>query len=196
MISYISSWAEQVIISVIIGVILEMILPKGNSKKYIKTVIGVYILYTILSPVISFGAGGKLKIDYSKYQDYFNETEEYKNLEDKFNNVTTNSIENTYKKEIEKKMKEDIKELGFFVENISFDIDLKTGEINKVKLSIEKKENSKSNNTSITVNKIEIGNLTNRHEKNNLSRQEIEKIKEKLKNDYGIEYEQITINSI
>ncbi len=54
MISSISSWAEQIIIAVIIATILEMILPKGNSKKYIKTVIGIYILYTIISPIITY----------------------------------------------------------------------------------------------------------------------------------------------
>lgn len=53
MINNISSWAEQVIIAVIIATIIEMILPNGNSKKYIKTVIGVYIVYTIISPVIT-----------------------------------------------------------------------------------------------------------------------------------------------
>ena len=36
MIDYISSWAGQIITSVIIVTILEMILPNGNSKKYIK----------------------------------------------------------------------------------------------------------------------------------------------------------------
>ena len=54
MISSISSCAEQIIIAVIIATILEMILPKGNSKKYIKTVIGIYILYTIISPIITY----------------------------------------------------------------------------------------------------------------------------------------------
>lgn len=54
MICSISSWAEQIIIAVIIATILEMILPKGNSKKYIKTVIGIYILYTIISPIITY----------------------------------------------------------------------------------------------------------------------------------------------
>ena len=45
---WISHWAETIIVAVIIGTIIEMILPSGNSKKYIKTVIGVYILFTII----------------------------------------------------------------------------------------------------------------------------------------------------
>lgn len=52
MINNISTWAEQVIIAVIIATIIELILPNGNSKKYIKIVIGVYILYTITFPII------------------------------------------------------------------------------------------------------------------------------------------------
>ena len=52
MISWISSWAQGIIMAVIIGAIIEMILPEGNSKKYVKIVIGVYILFTIISPVI------------------------------------------------------------------------------------------------------------------------------------------------
>lgn len=46
MISWISSWAQGIVVSVIIGTIIEMILPEGSSKKYIKIVIrSVYFIY-------------------------------------------------------------------------------------------------------------------------------------------------------
>ncbi len=61
MISNISSWAEQIVIAVIIAIILEMVLPKGNSKKYIKTVIGIYILYIIILPVITLATRRRIK---------------------------------------------------------------------------------------------------------------------------------------
>ena len=35
MISFISSWAQQIIFAVIIGIIIQMLLPEGKSKKYI-----------------------------------------------------------------------------------------------------------------------------------------------------------------
>ena len=44
--------------------------------------------------------------------------------------------------------------------------------------------------------KIEIGNTIKKQEENNLTRQEIEKIKQKLHEDYGVEYDEIRINSI
>lgn len=49
MIDWISTWAQSIIIAVIIATIIEMILPSGSSKKYIKVVTGVYILFTIIS---------------------------------------------------------------------------------------------------------------------------------------------------
>lgn len=52
MINFISSWAEQIVIAVIIATIIELILPKNKNKKYIQMVIGVYILFNIISPII------------------------------------------------------------------------------------------------------------------------------------------------
>lgn len=61
MISAISKWSQSIIIAIVIGSIITMILPEGKNKKYIKMIIGVYILFTILTPVL-----GK-KVDLSKY---------------------------------------------------------------------------------------------------------------------------------
>ena len=36
---WISNWIQGIIIAVVISSIIEMILPNGNSKKYIKVVI-------------------------------------------------------------------------------------------------------------------------------------------------------------
>ena len=66
MISAISKWSQSIIIAIVIGSIITMILPEGKNKKYIKMIIGVYILFTILTPVL-----GK-KIDLSKYDRYEN----------------------------------------------------------------------------------------------------------------------------
>ena len=44
MISWFNSWAQGIILAVIIVTILEMIVPEGKNKKYIKIVI--CLLYT------------------------------------------------------------------------------------------------------------------------------------------------------
>ena len=53
MINAISSWASQLVFSLIIVTIIEMILPDNKIKKYVKTVIGVYIIFCIISPFIN-----------------------------------------------------------------------------------------------------------------------------------------------
>jgi len=52
MINFMSSWAEQIVLAVIVATITEMLLPKNKNKKYIQMVIGVYVLFNIISPII------------------------------------------------------------------------------------------------------------------------------------------------
>ena len=52
MINFMSSWAEQIVLAVIVATIIEMILPKNKNKKYIQMVVGVYVLFNIISPII------------------------------------------------------------------------------------------------------------------------------------------------
>ena len=52
MINFLSSWAEQIVLAVIIATIIELILPNSKNKKYVQMVIGIYVLFNIISPVI------------------------------------------------------------------------------------------------------------------------------------------------
>ena len=63
MISWFNSWAQGIILAVIIVTILEMIVPEGKNKKYIKIVMGVYITFTIISPIITKVTGNNFELD-------------------------------------------------------------------------------------------------------------------------------------
>lgn len=52
MIEFMSSWAEQIVLAVVVATIIEMILPQNKNKKYIQMVIGVYVLFNIISSII------------------------------------------------------------------------------------------------------------------------------------------------
>ena len=172
-----------------------MILPKGNSKKYIKTVIGVYILYVIISPIIMTVSGHELKLDYDIYDKYFTASEEYKSIQNDFESKNEKYIENTYKEEIRKQISDTIKDLDYSASNINFNINLETGKITDLNISVDFKEKLTESNT-ISINKIEIGTAIKKQEENKLSKQEIDKIKQKLHEDYGVEFDEIRINSI
>ena len=60
--NFLNSWLQGIIVSVIITTIIEMILPSGNSKKYIKVVLGVFILFTIISPIIEKVSNNRLDV--------------------------------------------------------------------------------------------------------------------------------------
>lgn len=184
MIKYISSWAEQIIIAVILVTIIEMILPKGNSKKYIKTILGVFILYTIISPGIKFITGSSPNIDYSDYEKYFG-------TNDMTASIEVPTLEDTYKIELENQIKKDLENLGYNAYNVKTEMDLKEGVIKKISLSLSK-DKKDENNINIEINKIDIGNKIVEEAEDT---KEIREIKQKLSLDYGVSYENITINS-
>lgn len=185
MISWINSWIRGIVIAVIISTIIEMILPNGNIKKYIKTVIGVYIIFTIVSPVITKITGKE--IDISKYVNA--QTEKYQTKE--IATIDTNYyIKQTYIENIKKDITKEIETRGYKLNNLDIEIEeteKEYGKIKKMQLGI-------SNNIS-NVKPIEISvNKTESNKKNEISTEEIENIKSFLKTTYGVEAENIIIN--
>ena len=53
MIDFLGNWIEGIAIAVIITSIFEMILPNGNVKKYMKIILGIYVVFSIISPFVN-----------------------------------------------------------------------------------------------------------------------------------------------
>lgn len=53
MIEFMSSWVKGLGLAIVIVSILEMLLPNNKTKKYIRMVMGIYVLFTIISPFIA-----------------------------------------------------------------------------------------------------------------------------------------------
>ena len=207
MINWITNWAEAIIIAVVIATIIEMILPEGNCKKYIKVVIGVYILFTIISPVITKFTGKTVSIsdliDLSKYVEEVKEKEKSQNLLAQ-NNET--NIKDMYISNLKTDIKSKLKGKGYIVQQINLDVSNDENyTLNKIYLSVSKiDENENDENTQTNeVNKIETVNEINvsisnevtstetKKEKNLLSVSEKKKIKEYLSGVYEIQEKNI-----
>ena len=52
MIEILSSWAKGLGLAIVVVSILEMLLPNNKTKKYIRMVMGIYIIFNIISPLI------------------------------------------------------------------------------------------------------------------------------------------------
>lgn len=201
MIKFINSWAQGIILAVIIATIIEIIIPEGNNKKYVKTVIGLYILFTIIYPLITKISNNKLNFD-----SIIAKTSKEVSMYDSkvANSIETNTyIENTYKNNLKEKIKGEIEEKGYTI--LDFNIYIETqneetyGQINSIVLKLQKA--NKEQNTIKGVNKIEEINVNIKNNKTEnlktekeLTDSEIKTIKEYLNNMYSIEEERIHIN--
>ena len=195
MISWFNSWAQEIILAVIIVTILEMIVPEGRNKKYIKIVMGVYITFTIISPIITKVTGNNFELDVSKYEDLFNS-----NSVQGVNEITSlnnQSIENLYLNTIKTDIKTELDKEGYESKkiNITSDINVENEEakIYKIDIEVAKKPNEE---VIKKVNKVEIGKSTEESnvEEVTLSAGEVNKLKEVLAEKYEIEKEKIHIN--
>lgn len=157
MISFISSWTQGIIVSVIIASIIEMILPDGNCQKYVKVVIGVFILFSIVSPVINKFTKKEINIssivDVEKYSDAKQVSST--NLE-----VNTSlNIKQMYETNLKVDIKSKIESKGFKVKDITINISDDEYKIEKIDIGImgeineesEVKNNKKSKNNVIGI---------------------------------------------
>lgn len=198
MISWISSWAQGIIMAVIIGAIIEMILPEGNSKKYVKIVIGVYVLFTIISPVISKITGKTIQVsDILELNKYIEETENNSKLYVTLNEDNSNNIKDIYESSLRNDIKAKIEAKGYNAKNIKLEIE-DDGEYTLKKIDIEIYKNMEKNKKDIeTIQNVDI-NISQKSTENNMQEKLSEKDKRKLKDYlsgvYEIDEKNININ--
>lgn len=119
MIEFISSWAEQIVLAVIVATIIELILPKNKNKKYIQMVIGVYVLFNIISPIIR----NKEKISVEEYNiDKYQTKSQYEVDQSSMDE----RIEKIYLEELKNNAISKFEEAGFSVEKCVVDAELDT----------------------------------------------------------------------
>ncbi len=217
MIEWISNWAGGIVVAVIIGTVIEMILPSGNSKKYIKVVIGIYVLFTIVSPVITKFTGETIEVsdilDLDKY------VEEAEDVAIQNNIQSNNQIMEVYSSGIQEDLKAKIEAKGYMVNSI--DIGIANDEsysITDITIDVEKEEKVDGNEMVENeenmgeadstnkvepienVNKVEIsiaGDSTNSNKDSNedsLSNSEKKELKEYLSSVYEVNKNNIIIN--
>ena len=198
MISWISSWAQGIIMAVIIGAIIEMILPEGNSKKYVKIVIGVYVLFTIISPVISKITGKTIQVsDILELNKYIEETENNSKLYVSLDEDNSNNIKDIYESSLRNDIKAKVAAKGYNAKNIKLEIE-DDEEYTLKKIDIEIYKNMEKDKKDIeTIQNVDI-NISQKSTENDMQEKLSEKDKRKLKDYlsgvYEIDEKNININ--
>lgn len=191
MIENLSSWAKGITLAVIVVSILEMLLPNNKTKKYIKMVMGVFILFNIISPFINANHLKNLnEIDASKYVNENNKNYvEQKSMDER--------LEELYIEEIEKDIIKKVEKKGYKVSMCKVDAKITKNEeetgITKIKLKVEKtgevkqEENSSIENQIVTqVQKIKKVNTKKIEEdkETSLEKSDIQNLKQFLIEEY------------
>lgn len=126
MIEWIKNWTEGIIIAVIISIIIEMLVPDGKNKKYVKVVSGIYILYTIINPFLG--------------DNFFGENDMFSTSIITNNIVPTNSntiVANTYISSLEEYFRQKIIELGYEPQDIIITCDSEYSEIVEIDIKMK-----------------------------------------------------------
>lgn len=203
MIDFLSSWAKTLALSVVIVSILEMLLPNNKTKKYIRMVMGIYILFNIVSPFIK-------SVQAFDIEDF--------NIEDYTNNISINStakqtsmdkrLQELYIEQLENDIKTKVTNKGYDVNTCKVDAVISENEneagIKKIVLKIEKNEsNLKEENENVEekivneVQKIKKVNISNKNQENNnkkITDADISNLKKFLKEEYGVDEKCLKIN--
>lgn len=202
MVEFLNSWVQGIVVAIIIATVIEMLVPEGNNKKYVKIIIGIYIIFTIVSPVIS--KLGKQEIDFTNSIDiskYQKEIKKYSVDTDKFQKESEKSIQDVYISNLKTDMKSKLEEKGYKVNQIQ----IRTGAegeyiVEEIRLQLEKNQKEeieqKQNTVQINIVKIEISKEETKEDKpqNKLEEKEIKEIKTYLTNVYEVKEENIKVN--
>lgn len=143
MINALTSWAKAIVMAIIIVSILEMLLPDNKTKKYIKMVMGLFILYNIISPFIK--DKNALKFEEADLQTFT--SSEMKSIEVNQESMDRR-LEELYIQQIEKDITKKLEKKGYKVKSCKVQAKISNDEdttgITKIKLKIEKGEKQKS----------------------------------------------------
>lgn len=204
MIEFLSSWAKGLGLAIVIVSILEMLLPNNKTKKYIRMVMGLYILFTIISPFIKNRTLFSVdNIDLSK------ELNNYSSVETSVDQTSMDErIQVLYVEELKKDITKKVEEKGYEVTEckVKANIQAQNNTISKIKLKIKiNEENKKEENETIEnkmVNEIQkikpvntqIQNNNKEEKEEKITRNDIQNIKKFLMEEYEVEEKCLEIN--
>ena len=208
MIHSLTSWAKTIVMAIIVVSILEMLLPNNKTKKYVKMIMGLFILYNIISPFIK--DKNALKFEEEELQAF--STTSTQKIEVNQESMDRR-LEELYIQQIEKDITKKLEKKGYIVKSCKVQAKISNDEdttgITKIKLKLEKgevneekekEENEEIENKLITtiqsIKKVDtkISNAENTMGEVLLEKVDIQNIKQFLIKEYEVNEKCLEIN--
>ena len=202
--NFLNSWLQGIVVAVIIATILELILPKGNTKKYIKVVLGVYIVFNIIAPIVDSFTDSNLELSsfinvekYTKDIETYNESSNNKDI----NKSNDESIMQIYINNLKNDIKAKLEAKGYLIKDIQIKIDNSENyNIEAVNIYLKEKQKVDNNSRINEINKVEVKinyneENTEKKEENesSVTEKEIKKIKKYVSDVYEVDEDKISL---
>lgn len=197
MIDAIRIWSRGIIFAVIIAVLVEMILPENNSKKYIKIVIGIFVMYSIISPLFDKLTGTNVNAVIDGSKELLQASSNNVGILDKYSNRSELTIKNIYTENLQKEIQKNIEHNGYTANYVKVKIASdESYNIEQVDIKIDEKtskaEEKQAQSIVETVKHIVVS-IDNPQCSSNISDVDVSKIKKIIYDNYGIDASKINI---
>lgn len=207
MISFLSNVAETIILTIVICTILELLLPDSKNKKYIKVIMGIYLIFNIISPIIN-----NKEILATNFNNVLNNAQSISTESIDNKSSMDEQLEKVYKQKLDEEVEKKINEFGYVVNGLQIEAKLlgDNAGIYSIKANVNKMENIKEDNENTTNNlnenkikevekveevKISIGDrIKNKIEEKTNNTEDEKKLQEDLANYYQIDSNVVSIS--
>lgn len=194
MVEFLSNWSGQLVVALVIGSILEMLVPKGKNKKYVKMLVGIYIVFCIISPFTQINESFSVDNIDKTIDKYVKE-----NIEEVDPSSMEARLEELYVEEVENSLGADLSELGYKVMQCKVEVSLN----NKVNKSTIQSINIKvkkyvRTNASSEIEQIENVNISvgssQKEDTTHIENEDINVIKRFIVDKYEIKENKVHIS--
>ena len=171
MINFLSSWVKNLSLALIVVSILEMLLPNNKTKKYIKMVMGLYILFSIIAPFVNNSNVLNFNIEdvYSNYSKEISSTSTTSTAGEVNQASMDDRLNQLYKEQLESDITQKVEEKGYDVRKCKVDAHVSKSDTGIESITIEidgKNDNTENSNNSNKTDTTENSNDSSKYSKN------------------------------
>ena len=171
MIDYFSEWTQNLTLAIVIVSLFEMLLPNNKTKKYIKMVMGLYILFSIIAPFVNNSNVLNFNIEdvYSDYSKEISSTSAASTAGEVNQASMDDRLNKLYKEQLESDITQKVEEKGYDVRKCKVDAHVSESDTGIESITIEidgKNDNTENSNNSKKTDATENSNGSSKYSKN------------------------------
>lgn len=171
MINFLSLWVKNLSLSLIVVSILEMLLPNNKTKKYIKMVMGLYILFSIIAPFVNNSNVLNFNIEdvYSDYSKEISSTSATSTAGEVNQASMDDRLNKLYKEQLESDITQKVEEKGYDVRKCKVEAHISESDTGIESITIEidgKNDNTENSNNSNKTDATDNSNDSSKYSKN------------------------------